>query len=74
VVLAQHPPVAGQGLFLEVTGAYDYPRCRKALRLRGITPRIARRGIEPSQRRPPPLRGGAVAGVAGGLPAAAGAL
>jgi IS5 family transposase len=29
---------------------YDYPRCRLALRRRGITPRIARRGIEPSQR------------------------
>ena len=29
---------------------YDYPRCRKALRARGITPRIARRGIESSQR------------------------
>jgi len=29
---------------------YDYPRCRRALRHRGITPRIARRGIESSQR------------------------
>jgi IS5 family transposase len=29
---------------------YDYPRCRRALRRRGITPRIARRGIEPSDR------------------------
>jgi IS5 family transposase len=29
---------------------YDYPRCRKALRAHGITPRIARRGIESSQR------------------------
>jgi transposase len=29
---------------------YDYPRCRKALRRRGITSRIARRGIESSQR------------------------
>jgi IS5 family transposase len=29
---------------------YDYPRCRTALRRRGITPRIARRGIESSQR------------------------
>jgi IS5 family transposase len=29
---------------------YDYPRCRRALRVRGITPRIARRGIESSQR------------------------
>jgi len=29
---------------------YDYPRCRRALRRRGITPRIARRGIESSKR------------------------
>jgi IS5 family transposase len=29
---------------------YDDPRCRRALRRRGITPRIARRGIESSQR------------------------
>jgi transposase len=29
---------------------YDYPRFRRALRRRGITPRIARRGIESSQR------------------------
>jgi IS5 family transposase len=29
---------------------YDYPRCRRALRRRGITPRIARRGIEPSDK------------------------
>ena len=29
---------------------YDFPRCRQALRRRGITPRIARRGIESSQR------------------------
>jgi transposase len=29
---------------------YDYPCCRRALRRRGITPRIARRGIESSQR------------------------
>jgi IS5 family transposase len=29
---------------------YDYPRCRRALRRRGITPRIARRGIESNQR------------------------
>jgi transposase len=28
----------------------DYPRCRRALRRRGITPRIARSGIEPSKR------------------------
>jgi IS5 family transposase len=29
---------------------YEDPRGRRALRRRGITPRIARRGIEPSQR------------------------
>jgi hypothetical protein len=29
---------------------YDYLRCRRALRRRGICPRIARRGIESSQR------------------------
>jgi IS5 family transposase len=29
---------------------YDLPRCRRALRRRGICPRIARRGIESSQR------------------------
>jgi IS5 family transposase len=29
---------------------YDYPRCRRALRRRRITPRIALRGIEPSDR------------------------
>jgi IS5 family transposase len=30
--------------------AYDYPRCPRALRRRGVTPRIARRGVESSQR------------------------
>ena len=29
---------------------YDYPTCRQLLRRRGITPRIARRGVESSQR------------------------
>jgi transposase len=29
---------------------YDYPACRRALRRRGITPRIARRGVEFSTR------------------------
>jgi IS5 family transposase len=29
---------------------YDFPRCRKALRKRGITPRIARRGIESGEK------------------------
>jgi IS5 family transposase len=32
---------------LHLDKGYDYPRCRKALRRRGITPRIARRGVEP---------------------------
>jgi hypothetical protein len=35
---------------LHLDKAYDYPRCRRALRQRGIAPRIARRGIESSQR------------------------
>jgi IS5 family transposase len=29
---------------------YDYPSCRRALRRRNITPRIARRGVESSTR------------------------
>jgi len=29
---------------------YDYPKCRQALRHRGITPRIARRGVDSSER------------------------
>jgi IS5 family transposase len=29
---------------------YDYPTCRQLLRRRGICPRIARRGVESSQR------------------------
>ena len=35
---------------LHADKAYDFPRCRKALRRRGITPRIARRGIDSSER------------------------
>ncbi len=35
---------------LHADKGYDYPRCREALRKRGITPRIARRGIESSER------------------------
>jgi transposase len=35
---------------LHLDKGYDYPRCRRALRRRGITSRIARRGIESSQR------------------------
>jgi IS5 family transposase len=33
-----------------IAAGYDYPRCRRVLRRRGITPRIARRGVESSQR------------------------
>jgi transposase len=32
------------------TRAYDYPSCRQLLRRRGITPRIARRGLESNTR------------------------
>jgi IS5 family transposase len=35
---------------LHADKAYDFPRCRNALRSRGIIPRIARRGIESSER------------------------
>jgi transposase len=35
---------------LHADKAYDYQRCRHACRQRGIAPRIARRGIESSQR------------------------
>jgi IS5 family transposase len=35
---------------LHADKGYDYPRCRRDLRARGIVPRIARRGIETSQR------------------------
>jgi IS5 family transposase len=35
---------------LHADKGYDYPRCRRALRPRGIIPRIARRGIESSER------------------------
>ena len=35
---------------LHLDKAYDYPRCRRALRRCGITPRIARRGVESRQR------------------------
>ena len=35
---------------LHADKAYDFPRCRKALRKRGITPRIARRGIESGEK------------------------
>jgi IS5 family transposase len=35
---------------LHADKGYDFKRCRQDLRARGITPRIARRGIESSQR------------------------
>jgi transposase len=35
---------------LHLDKGYDYPRCRRALRRRSITPRIARRQIESSQK------------------------
>jgi transposase len=35
---------------LHADKGYDFPRCRRALRKRGITPRIARRGIESSEK------------------------
>lgn len=35
---------------LHADKGYDYPRCRQALRQRGIIPRIARRGIESRER------------------------
>ena len=35
---------------LHLDKGYDYPCCRRALRRRGIIPRIARRGIESSRR------------------------
>jgi IS5 family transposase len=35
---------------LHADKGYDYLRCRQALRSRGIIPRIARRGIESSER------------------------
>jgi IS5 family transposase len=35
---------------LHADKAYDFPRCRRALRKRRITPRIARRGIESSEK------------------------
>src|SRR5215218_2290276 len=35
---------------LHADKAYDFPRCRQALRKRGITPRISRRGIDSSEK------------------------
>ena len=35
---------------LHADKGYDFPGCREALRKRGITPRIARRGIESSEK------------------------
>ena len=35
---------------LHADKGYDYPRCRQACRRRGITPRIARRGVDSPER------------------------
>jgi IS5 family transposase len=35
---------------LHADKGYDYPRCRRALQARGTIPRIARRGVESSER------------------------
>jgi IS5 family transposase len=35
---------------LHADKGYDFPRCRSACRTRGIVPRIARRGIDSSER------------------------
>jgi hypothetical protein len=35
---------------LHADKAYDFPRCRRALRKRGIVPRISRRGIDSSEK------------------------
>jgi IS5 family transposase len=35
---------------LHADKGYDYPACRQTLRRRGITPRIARRGVESNTR------------------------
>jgi transposase len=54
------PPIIGPGgrpgrprfrpAKLHADKGYDYPRCRRALRQRGIVPRISRRGVESSER------------------------
>ena len=35
---------------LHTDKGYDFPCCRKSLRKKGITPRITRRSVEPSER------------------------
>jgi transposase len=35
---------------LHADKGYDYPRCRRACRKRGVVPRVARRGIESGER------------------------
>ncbi len=35
---------------LHADKGYDFPRCRKALRKRGVKARIARRGVDTSER------------------------
>ncbi len=51
------PPIKGRRgrprqrpIKLHADKGYDYDRCRQALRKRGIIPRIARKGIESSER------------------------
>ena len=64
---------------LHADKGYDYAACRRALRKRGIVPRIARRGVDSSERlgrwrwvveRTLALGGGANAGMAEPLPTA----
>ena len=47
---AARAPAQARPVKLHLDKGYDYPRCRRALRRRGIVPRIARRGIEPSDK------------------------
>ncbi len=44
------PPRKRPKKLLHADKGYDYPRCRKALKKRGIVPSIARRGVESSER------------------------
>src|SRR5512134_3498390 len=60
---------------LHADKGYDVPRCRAYLRQRGITARIARRGVESTERaRPPPLGGRTIGLLAASLQAARAAL
>ncbi len=72
----QAPRAAAQAPHkLHADKGYDYPRCRRALRSRGIIPRIARRGIESRRAaRALSLGGGAHPFLAQSLPPSQGAL